>query len=422
MVRSLLPVSVVLAVASAAAGQITVSSTSNVASGIAPAGVAIADLNGDGFGDLATVVDAPGDVSIMLGDGLGVLTPAGSINLPQNAGAGDVVAADFDGNGTIDLAVVLKNLSQMAILLNDGAANFTLSSTVVTGEDGSGPTLGDLDGDGDIDIVVANSAVNTVSILRNDGAANFTVTDLAVGADPRGAAFGDFDGDSDLDVAWASHDDRVIGIERNNRGTFTLWTTIPVSNLMRTEQIACGDLNQDGLDDIAVTARGDLGSYPFTILSTGTDFATQPAAFSANGGAIAIALADLDCDGDLDAAFADDHGNAALLVENDGMGVFINPTVVPTGLAAVAVAVGDLDGVGGPDVAIANTDSDSVAMIALECPAGGIPCDFDGDGLVGPTDLGILLGAWLEPGPTDLDGSGTTGPEDMAILLSKWSG
>jgi hypothetical protein len=48
--------------------------------------------------------------------------------------------------------------------------------------------------------------------------------------------------------------------------------------------------------------------------------------------------------------------------------------------------------------------------------------DLDGDGLVGATDLAILLGAWGLPGAADLDGSGAVGAEDLAILLGAWNG
>jgi hypothetical protein len=407
--------------AAPALAQIAVESTATIDPGLAPSGVAIADFNGDGLLDAAATVDGPGDVRILLGDGLGGLAPSSSINLPQNSGAGDLVAADFDGNGTADLAIVLKNLSSIAILLNDGAANFTLSSTVATGEDGNGPQTGDLDADGDLDLVVANSEVDTVSILRNGGAADFSVIELAVGADPRGAAFGDFDGDGDLDVVWASHDDRIVGFERNDSGSFTPWTSMPVSNLMRTEQIACGDLNHDGRDDVAIAARGDLGSYPYTILATAKGFAAQTPFFVSGGGIIAIALGDLDCDGDLDAAFADDHGNGVLMAENDGMGVFSNAMTMPAGLAVVAVATGDLDANGASDVLVAGTDSNSLTAFLLACDQQGVPGDLDGDGVVGPADLASLLGSWGESGPSDLDGDGTTGPSDLAIMLGLWS-
>jgi probable HAF family extracellular repeat protein len=51
-----------------------------------------------------------------------------------------------------------------------------------------------------------------------------------------------------------------------------------------------------------------------------------------------------------------------------------------------------------------------------------IPADVDGDGVVGQTDLAILLGAWGSSDPTfDLDGSGSVDAPDLAILLGAWS-
>lgn len=47
--------------------------------------------------------------------------------------------------------------------------------------------------------------------------------------------------------------------------------------------------------------------------------------------------------------------------------------------------------------------------------------DFDGDGVVGPTDLGIMLGAWGVPNQLcDLDGSGAVGATDLGMLLGVW--
>lgn len=49
--------------------------------------------------------------------------------------------------------------------------------------------------------------------------------------------------------------------------------------------------------------------------------------------------------------------------------------------------------------------------------------DLDADGTVGPSDLGILLGAWGGCGvlcPADLDGDGTVGSADLGTLLGAW--
>ena len=47
------------------------------------------------------------------------------------------------------------------------------------------------------------------------------------------------------------------------------------------------------------------------------------------------------------------------------------------------------------------------------------PADLDGDGLIGPADLAIVLGGWSTP-QADLDGDGTTGSTDLALLLGAW--
>lgn len=45
--------------------------------------------------------------------------------------------------------------------------------------------------------------------------------------------------------------------------------------------------------------------------------------------------------------------------------------------------------------------------------------DLDHNGVVGASDLAILLGAWATPG-ADLDGDGTTSAPDLALILGAW--
>ncbi len=63
-----------------------------------------------------------------------------------------------------------------------------------------------------------------------------------------------------------------------------------------------------------------------------------------------------------------------------------------------------------------------VDIFATQLP--GTPGDLNGDGRVGPEDLGILLGAWGATGAggaADLDDDGVVGPSDLAILLGAWT-
>lgn len=52
--------------------------------------------------------------------------------------------------------------------------------------------------------------------------------------------------------------------------------------------------------------------------------------------------------------------------------------------------------------------------------ASACPADLNHDGIVGPADLALLLGAWNTSGPADLDANGTVGSSDLAILLGAW--
>jgi hypothetical protein len=46
--------------------------------------------------------------------------------------------------------------------------------------------------------------------------------------------------------------------------------------------------------------------------------------------------------------------------------------------------------------------------------------DLNSDGVVNGLDLGLMLGAWSEPGPTDINGDGVTNGLDLGLMLGNW--
>ena len=46
--------------------------------------------------------------------------------------------------------------------------------------------------------------------------------------------------------------------------------------------------------------------------------------------------------------------------------------------------------------------------------------DLNGNGIVGPEDLGLLLGFWSMNGDADLNGDSTVDGEDLSMLLAAW--
>lgn len=131
-----------------------------------PASVIAADLNGDERPELIGATN--------LGNTLFVAHLAGDIeggNLsitireqPVGRGAFGVAAADFDGDGLIDVAVAEKFANTVTLLRNVNGA----LEPQATYQVGEGPTpiaARDLDGDGIPDLVVANGFSNDVTVL-----------------------------------------------------------------------------------------------------------------------------------------------------------------------------------------------------------------------------------------------------------------
>jgi PKD repeat protein len=135
-----------------------------------PDAVTIADFNGDGKLDLA-VANQNGLsplISILLGNGDGTFQPAVTFpsNLPQGTIASYLAAADFNGDGKMDL-VVVNNGFNLDILLGNGDGTFGAPQNFAAGNNPFFPAVGDFNGDGQPDIVVSNQGNNVVNVLIN---------------------------------------------------------------------------------------------------------------------------------------------------------------------------------------------------------------------------------------------------------------
>jgi len=136
-----------------------------------PLGLVAADFNGDGILDIAAVsTDDAGTLSLLLGKGDGTFTAGTSMGTFNEAQA--VVAGDFNGDGKLDVAVQTFNCpvscseGTLALLLGNGNGTFQSPLGFSTANLGSYVVTGDFNNDGKLDFAVGvYYSSNTATVL-----------------------------------------------------------------------------------------------------------------------------------------------------------------------------------------------------------------------------------------------------------------
>ncbi|MDZ4755110.1 MAG: FG-GAP-like repeat-containing protein, partial [Phycisphaerae bacterium] len=279
-----------------------------------------------------------------------------------------------------------------------------------------------LDGDNDLDLAVSNAFGGPgISILMNNGNATFAApVAYAAGSTPSSVAVADLSGDGapDLAVANGGFNGSTASILINNgNGTFAAGVAYAAGQ--GPEAVALGDLDDDGDVDLVVANQfGDT----ISVLRNNGNGTFGPQTTYPTADPVSVAIGDIDDDGDLDIAVANDSGTDTVSVFlNNGNGTFPAGLPFGTGDGAEWVAIGDLDNDGDADLAVANLSSDNASVLLNTCGPQGSPGDLNDDGHVNAADLSILLGAWGLSAP-DLDGNGIVNGGDIAVLLGAWTG
>ncbi len=403
-----------------------------------PYGIVPADLNDDGFIDLAVSNHGNREVSVLLAD---PSEPGSFLSTSYRVWGGplDLAVADFNHDNIFDIAVACESTGTVSILLGNGTAGvgdgtFPPRSDYMAGGGASSVSADDFDADGDMDLVVACASIDSAAFLKGNGDGTFQSPVRykvgSAGAAPMDIFSFHANADTLLDIVLScSGEDSVAVLDGLGGGAFA--APRKYASGQEPWGIIGGDFDGDGIADLATANRlsGDLSVFIGNGVGSVGDGTFQTAvSYPAGNGAWQIASGDVSNDGVDDLVVSCANADLVLRLAGNGDGTFAAAESLDAGDLPAGLAVADLNDDLLPDLAVLSRYSDDVSILAamptgdgtliiksdyevIRGPQAIVAGDFNEDGI-----LDLIAGASLQRQVTVLLGSGADSTWDGNFL------
>ncbi|HEV7765129.1 MAG TPA: VCBS repeat-containing protein, partial [Thermoanaerobaculia bacterium] len=312
-----------------------------------------ADFTGDGRIDIAARSEASHDVTILVANEDGTFSPGRSFAVANPWTTTRTIAGDFDGDGNVDLAMNL--LGDFQVVFNRGRGLFDAAQTYATEPGATRIAVADLNRDDHDDVVVISRRNIDVRIAGDDGTLG-APQKIELPQDVVGGVLEDFTGDGYPDLFIAGVLNGVLrGPHFGNTGA---WEIDSVDFLLVPSDLATGDVDGDGLIDVVVVYEHDRVISIYRSRGDGkfdrhSQFiTTKPRR---------VELADFDEDGHLDAAITSEL--KLLILRGTGDAFESTPRIVLDDTDTEGLETADVNGDGHADVLSFSNQRDALNVL-----------------------------------------------------------
>ena len=346
--------------------------------GTAPSAVELADFNRDGKLDAAVANSESDNVTILLGDGAGGFKPATGSPFAAGNEPNDLAIGDVNNDGNLDLAFANHDTTYLTVLVGDGKGGFKAAPgspfTVQSKPHPHGVVMADFNGDGWADLATDDWGNNRITVLFNDKKGGFISPGVSfpVGKMPyQKLRAADLNKDGKADIVTTNFEGgNVTVLLADSKGGFQEASGSPFDSNKQPFAIAIGDLNGDGNPDLAVghysgQITDTSGDRMTILLGIGDGTFRQAWSQLVPGKApTRVAIGDVNGDKVADAVFAN-YGNNSVTVVLGSRRDFTTAKgwTTSVGRLPTGVAIGDLNGDGRGDIVTSNSDDNDISIV-----------------------------------------------------------
>ncbi|MEO7989245.1 MAG: FG-GAP-like repeat-containing protein [Chryseolinea sp.] len=346
--------------------------------------ICMGDFDGDKKVDIAAANDNATFLDIIPNTSSGVgNVNFGKIQIALGARSLHITCGDLNGDGKLDIVASEAGTGDRVFILQNtsaGTGSFTFVQTEIKliGKKTKRVEIADLDLDGKPELIITDVKNNNVIVLPNIstlGLIAFNPVPLIItipgAASTDGLAIGDLNGDFRPEIVTSQFitgtSNLYILENKSTPGNFNLGSVITKSISGTVVNIRMGDLDFDGMKDIAVTQLLNAAISIFLNKSTLTSIAlANPVPVATEDRPWGLDFGDLDGDGKTDIVVASVNTKTLTILNNTSAtgSLSFTKSIAPTTFINRHTKIGDVDGDGKPDIAFTSIDDNNLGIPA----------------------------------------------------------